>query len=301
MTQAVQADQPSAMLFGERLIAEGLLASRDLERALAAQREMGGYIGDVLTRLGLIAEPDLFRMLAEHLQVDWIQKDDFPEAPLDIAPLPTAFLFNNQIAPVKADEHGLVFASAEPQASFVQKALKLGTGKPVTMALAGSQDIEQALKVYLAEEQGDFEQAAEAYVNDEEFVEHLKDLASETPVIQLVNQLIQRSLDLGASDIHIESVDGGLRTRYRVDGVLQDAAQPVDERLSAAVISRVKVLANLNIAERRLPQDGRIMMRVKGHELDLRVSSLPHRAWRMCGDARIGSTKREARYQWDGL
>ena len=275
MTQAVQADQPTAMLFGERLIAEGLLASRDLERALAAQREMGGYIGDVLTRLGLIAEPDLFRMLAEHLQVDWIQKDDFPEAPLDIAPLPTAFLFNNQIAPVKADEHGLVFASAEPQASFVQKALKLGTGKPVTMALAGSQDIEQALKVYLAEEQGDFEQAAEAYVNDEEFVEHLKDLASETPVIQLVNQLIQRSLDLGASDIHIESVDGGLRTRYRVDGVLQDAAQPVDERLSAAVISRVKLLANLNIAERRLPQDGRIMMRVKGHELDLRVSSLP--------------------------
>ena len=85
MTQAVQANQPSSMLFGERLIAEGLLASRDLERALAAQREMGGYIGDVLTRLGLIAEQDLFRMLAEHLQVDWIQKDDFPEAPLDLS------------------------------------------------------------------------------------------------------------------------------------------------------------------------------------------------------------------------
>jgi general secretion pathway protein E len=82
-------------------------------------------------------------------------------------------------------------------------------------------------------------------------------------------------LDLGASDIHIESVDGGLRIRYRIDGVLQDGATPVDERLSAAVISRIKLLANLNIAERRLPQDGRIMMRVKGHELDLRVSSLP--------------------------
>jgi general secretion pathway protein E len=94
-------------------------------------------------------------------------------------------------------------------------------------------------------------------------------------VIQLVNQLIQRSMDLGASDIHLESVDGGLRIRYRVDGVLQDASAQVDERLAAAVISRVKLLANLNIAERRLPQDGRIMMRVKGHELDLRVSSLP--------------------------
>ena len=91
----------------------------------------------------------------------------------------------------------------------------------------------------------------------------------------MVNQLIQRSLDLGASDIHVESIDGGLRIRYRIDGVLQDAPAQVDERLAAAVISRVKLLANLNIAERRLPQDGRIMMRVKGHELDLRVSSLP--------------------------
>ena len=263
------------MPLGEQLIGKGLLAARDLERALAAQREMGGYIGEVLIRLGLVAEPDLFRNLAEHLDVEWIQKEGFPEEPLEIDPLPLAFLFNNQIAPVRSSDDETVFASAAPQAEFVQKALRLGTGKTVQMALASAQDIEQALKVYLADEQGDFEQAAEAYVNDDEFVEHLKDLASETPVIQLVNQLIQRSLDLGASDIHIESVDGGLRIRYRIDGVLQDGATPVDERLSAAVISRIKLLANLNIAERRLPQDGRIMMRVKGHELDLRVSSLP--------------------------
>lgn len=279
MTQAAQTSEParaaSKMPFGEQLIGKGLLAARDLERALAAQREMGGYIGEVLIRLGLVAEPDVFRALSEHLDVEWIQKAGFPEEPMEIDPLPMAFLFNNQIAPVRVAKDGLVFASAEPQADFVQKALRLGTGKPVQMALASSQDIEDALKVYLADEQGDFEQAAEAYVNDDEFVEHLKDLASETPVIQLVNQLIQRSLDLGASDIHIESVDGGLRIRYRIDGVLQDAATPVDERLSAAVISRIKLLANLNIAERRLPQDGRIMMRVKGHELDLRVSSLP--------------------------
>ena len=279
MTQAAQVSEPTAVAakapLGEQLIGKGLLATRDLERALAAQREMGGYIGEVLIRLGLVAEPDLFRNLAEHLEVEWIQKEGFPEAPLEIDPLPLAFLFNNQIAPVRNADGAMVFASAEPQAEFVQKALRLGTGKAAQMALASAQDIEQALKVYLADEQGEFEQAAEAYVNDDEFVEHLKDLASETPVIQLVNQLIQRSLELGASDIHIESVDGGLRIRYRIDGVLQDGATPVDERLSAAVISRIKLLANLNIAERRLPQDGRIMMRVKGHELDLRVSSLP--------------------------
>jgi len=275
VTQAAPAASSVAIPFGERLIGKGLLASRDLERALAAQREMGGYIGEVLVRLGLVAETDMFRALAEHLDVEWIQKERFPEEPLDLGSLPVAFLLNNHIAPVSVSESTVIFASAEPQAEFAQKALKLGTGKSVEMALASSQDIEQALKVYLAEGRGDFEQATEGYVNDEEFVEHLKDLASETPVIQLVNQLIQRALDLGASDVHVESIDGGLRIRYRIDGVLQDAAQPVDERLSAAVISRIKLLANLNIAERRLPQDGRIMMRVKGHELDLRVSSLP--------------------------
>src|SRR5690606_32227197 len=110
---------------------------------------------------------------------------------------------------------------------------------------------------------------------DEEFVEHLKDLASEAPVIRLVNQIIHRALDLGASDIHIEPFDDGLHLRYRVDGIIQDVSDPPPSSMAAAIASRIKLLAHLNIAERRLPQDGRIMTRVKGHELDLRVSTVP--------------------------
>ena len=122
MTQAAQVSEPTAVTkapLGEQLIGKGLLAARDLERALAAQREMGGYIGEVLIRLGLVAEPDLFRNLAEHLEVEWIQKEGFPEEPLEIEPLPLAFLFNNQIAPVRTADGVTVFASAEPQAEFV--------------------------------------------------------------------------------------------------------------------------------------------------------------------------------------
>ena len=279
MTQLAQTSEPapeaSQMLLGERLIAKGLLAARDLDRALAAQREMGGYIGEVLIRLGLVAEADMYKVLAEHLEVEWISETNFPEEPLELGPLPLAFLTNNQVAPVRSDEQTILFASAEPQSEFIKKALSLGCSKRVELALARPEDVEEALKVYFPAEPEQADLEATTYVNDAEFVEHLKDLASETPVIQLVNQLIQRSLDLGASDIHVESVDGGMRIRYRIDGVLTDFPIQVDERSAAAVISRVKLLASLNIAERRLPQDGRIMMRVKGHELDLRVSSLP--------------------------
>ena len=275
MTQAMPIAQTAKIALGQELIDRGLLSARDLDRALAAQREMGGRIGEVLVRLGLVAEAEMYKVLAEHLQVEWVREADFPEEPLDIDPLPLAFLLNNQVAPVRVSDGRLTFASAEPQSEFVKKALTLGCGKPVEMSLALSADIETALKIYFPQEDEVTDFGDSPYINDAEFVEHLKDLASETPVIQLVNQLIQRSLDLGASDIHVESIDGGLRIRYRIDGVLQDSPEQVDERLAAAVISRVKLLANLNIAERRLPQDGRIMMRVKGHELDLRVSSLP--------------------------
>jgi general secretion pathway protein E len=111
--------------------------------------------------------------------------------------------------------------------------------------------------------------------SDDEFIEHLRDLASEAPVIRLVNQLIHRALDLSASDVHIEPFEDGLHLRYRVDGVLQDMPDPPPASLAPAIASRIKLLSHMNIAERRLPQDGRIMTRVKGHELDLRVSTIP--------------------------
>jgi general secretion pathway protein E len=117
-------------------------------------------------------------------------------------------------------------------------------------------------------------ETAEGETGDVDDVEHLRDLASEAPVIRLVNLIIQRAVELRASDIHIEPFDNRLKVRYRIDGVLEEGESP-PANLTAAVISRVKIMAKLNIAERRLPQDGRIMIRVQGKELDLRVSTVP--------------------------
>ena len=276
VTQDMNAQNMNAMPMGERLVAAGLLSERDLERARLAKREMGCMLGEALVRLGLVAEANVVKYLGEELDIPIAEKACYPDEPVVIEGLREHFLLNNNVVPLASTEGRITLAALKPQDDFVRKALHLATGKQIELKLGVAADIEAALKLYFKSDEEDEVDSLSAFdVNDAEFVEHLKDLASETPVIQLVNQLIQRSMDLGASDIHVESVDGGLRLRYRIDGVLQDAPAQIDERLAAAVISRVKLLANLNIAERRLPQDGRIMMRVKGHELDLRVSSLP--------------------------
>ena len=262
---------------GERLVARGLLSERDLERARIAKREMGCMLGEALVRLGLVAESNLVTALCEELGVSFVPKEGYPEEPVILDDLPEQFLLNNDVVPLSATEDQLVLAALKPQDPFIKKALHLATGKAVELRLGLASDIEAALERYTQddEEDDDLDTFSGFDASDDEFVEHLKDLASEAPVIQRVNQIIQRSLDIEASDIHLEHFDDGLRLRYRIDGVLQEASQISDSNLSAAVVSRIKLLANLNIAERRLPQDGRIMMRVKGHELDLRVSTLP--------------------------
>jgi general secretion pathway protein E len=278
VSEAVESISPRDTLpdLGERLVAQGLLSERDLERARLAKREMGCMLGEALVRLGLVAESNVVKALGEELGVVVVVKDDYPEEPALLELVPEQFLLNNTVVPLSESEDRIVLAALKPQDEFTGKALRLATGKDIELRLGLAADIESALERYCQTEE---EEALESFgafdINDDEFVEHLKDLASEAPVIQRVNQIIQRSLDIEASDVHLEHFDDGLRLRYRIDGVLQEASQITDSNLSAAIVSRIKLLANLNIAERRLPQDGRIMMRVKGHELDLRVSTLP--------------------------
>ncbi len=172
------------------------------------------------------------------------------------------------------------FVATVPQDPFLAKALAMALDKPVAIALGLESDINKAIQGYLRGDEDEEESLNDHFSgqSDDEFIEHLKDLASEAPVIRLVNQIIHRALDMGASDIHIEPFEDGLQLRYRVDGVLQDYPEPPAGNLAAAIASRIKLLSQMNIAERRLPQDGRIMTRVKGHELDLRVSTIPHGA-----------------------
>lgn len=259
---------------GELLVQAGKLTARDLERALSAQQEMGGMLGRVLVRLGLVSEIDVARTLSEQLGLPFVAADAFPDLMPEVPGLLPEFLQTNAIYPLRQEGQELHVAMAVPQDAFLLKALHLVTGCTVKSHLALESDIEKALAEPAEEASTDDDDGFADGLDGGDFVEHLKDLASEAPVIRLVNTIIGRVTDLRASDIHLEPFDDGLHVRYRVDGVIH-LGELVPPRLSAAVSSRVKLLAHLDIAERRLPQDGRIKTRVKGRELDLRVSTVP--------------------------
>ena len=264
---------------GDILIAQGKLSARDVERTLLAQSEMGDLFGRVLVKLGLVSEADVAAALSQQLSLPLLSAGDYPESPQVPNGLAREFLFSNNVVPIHVGDDDATFAAAVPQDPYLLKALRLALGKPVKLVLGTDTDVSRVLEQMLAEESAgeDDEEGFDQFAgqSDDEFIEHLRDLASEAPVIRLVNQLIHRALDLAASDIHIEPFEDGLHLRYRVDGVLQDMPDPPPLSLAPAIASRIKLLSHMNIAERRLPQDGRIMTRVKGHELDLRVSTIP--------------------------
>ncbi len=263
---------------GELLVEQGKVSERDVERTLLAQSEMGDMFGQVLIKLGLVSELDFAQVLSQQLGLALYAAADYPDAPLAIDGVALDFLFSNAVVPVSADAGQVKFAAAVPQDPFISKALSMALDKPVDIALGLESDINRALQVYLQSgEEGEEDDVNDQFAgqSDDEFIEHLRDLASEAPVIRLVNQIIHRAVDMSASDIHIEPFEDGLHLRYRVDGVLQEHPDAPAPSLSAAIASRIKLLSHMNIAEQRLPQDGRIMTRVKGHELDLRVSTIP--------------------------
>lgn len=257
---------------GDLLVRAGKLSARDLERALSARHEMGGTIERVLVQLGLVSELDVVQMRSVQLGIPFVSADEFPETPAEVQGLQPEFLSAHGCCPLRLDGNQLHVAMAAPENLFVLKALRLATGLEIRPYIALPSDIEKALAqpqpgADVADEEGGLDDSGD-------FVEHLRDLASEAPVIRLVNAIIGRVIELRASDIHLEPFDDGLHVRYRVDGVIH-SSEIVPPRHGAAVSSRVKLLAHLDIAERRLPQDGRIKTRVKGRELDLRVSTVP--------------------------
>lgn len=260
---------------GELLVQAGKLSQRDLDRALAAQQEVSSLLGHVLVSLGLVSELDVVHTLSNQLKLPFIGGDDFPAVPPDVEGLLPEFLIANHIYPLRVLDDQLDVVMTAPQDAFVVKALRLATGLKIRLHIGIQGDIEKALAQPI---DGSTSESDDGVLGDDtdsgDFIEHLKDLASEAPVIRLVSAIISRVIELRASDIHLEPFDDGLHVRYRVDGVIH-AADTIPPKHSAAVNSRVKLMAHLDIAERRLPQDGRIKTRVKGRELDLRVSTIP--------------------------
>ncbi|MBA4501013.1 Flp pilus assembly complex ATPase component TadA [Marinobacterium sp. 3-1745] len=235
---------------------------------------MGGLIGQVLLKLGLVSEKDLLEALSEQLDVPVVSAEEYPEEPVRLNGLSSDFLASNNVVLLKNAGGVLVCSAAMPHSDYIRKGLELATGLSVELRLGAESDIQAALEKALASDTAEAEDEVAQDIDGGAFIEHLKDLASEAPVIRAVNKIIHQALDYGASDIHLEPFDDGLHLRYRVDGVIEQYEAPASA-LAAAIVSRIKILAQMDIAERRLPQDGRIMTRVKGREIDLRVSSIP--------------------------
>jgi general secretion pathway protein E len=265
---------------GARLIAADAIDLRTLERARRVAEETGGRVDRVLTQLGLVSDKGLAEAMASLIGAPLVDAADYPEAPLFADRLKAKFLRKARALPIAANADGVVLAMSDPLDAFARDAAAAALGQPVRVAVAVPVELEAALDRLYAEPEDrlDGAEALEAAAGDaepaEEDVERLKDLASEAPVIRLVNQLIARAVETRASDVHIEPFADRLRVRYRYDGVLHEVEAPPGG-LQAAVISRIKIMARLDIAERRLPQDGRIRLTVRGHEVDLRVSTVP--------------------------
>jgi general secretion pathway protein E len=265
---------------GPALIESGAIDARTLERARRVAAETGGRLDRVLTQLGLISERGLAEALAELVSAPLVTPADYPEEALFVDRLRPKFLRKVHSLPIAESDGRAVLAMVDPLDVFTRNAVAAALGRPVAVAVAVPIELDAALDRLYSEpvEEGDGEGLLDAVVADdephEEDAERLKDLASEAPVIRLVNQMIARAVETHASDVHLEPFPDRLRVRYRYDGVLHEV-EPPPARLQAAVISRVKIMARLDIAERRLPQDGRIKLTVRGHEIDFRVSTVP--------------------------
>ncbi|MCU1259280.1 MAG: type secretion system protein (GspE) [Bryobacterales bacterium] len=259
---------------GEMLIARGLIEPEDLDRALELQRERGDKVGKILVDMGFIAARDVLSALSDQQGIPLATLDSPPPAAPELDGLSARFMRQSKFFPVTQEGGILTIAMADPMDFETIAAVRGFSGFRVEVQLAGESEILDAIERHYGDrdkQPGDLDLDSAQAGED---LEHLRDMASEAPVIRLVNAMIGLAIEKRASDIHIEPFEKEFRVRYRVDGVLFNQEAPPRE-LKAAIVSRLKLMAKLNIAERRLPQDGRIKIKILGREVDLRVSTLP--------------------------
>lgn len=265
----------AALLVRERLAEPGAIG-----RALRASEAAGERLDLVLVKLGLISERDLSVAYAKYCHLPLI--GEVPERPVAADRLKPAFLRANRLLPISIDSNSILIATTDPFNIEAAKAVSYMLDVDLKLGVITPEDLEQGLRQLYQEtdesrplEDDIVSAAALAAAGAGEFdVERLRDIANEAPVIRLVNQLIAKAVEKGASDIHIEPGRDQLAVRYRVDGFLQQE-RDIPPAVRAALTTRIKIMAKLDIAERRLPQDGRIQAAVRGVEIDIRVSTLP--------------------------
>ncbi len=268
--------------FGQWLTAAGVLSEPDLARAEERQRATGERLADAIVRLGYCTAEEMAQALARRLSLGYVRREEFPSSPPFLKNLSPHYMRQYRFCPLAVENGSLLIACADPLDPVPGDELRATLGLEVRQAVATEAAILEAVERYFGSGSTAVQKVIETIRDDDwsgeeaggEDVNSLRDMAFDAPVVRLVNLLIENAVQAGASDIHIEPFEDNLRVRYRIDGVLFDAETP-PKRLKAAVTSRIKIMAELNIAERRLPQDGRIRMNHQGRRLDIRVSTIP--------------------------
>ncbi|RUM53023.1 MAG: type II secretion system protein GspE [Methylococcus sp.] len=270
--------------FSEALIRRGDLRENDLKRALRLAEQAGDEkLPELLVKLGLASEKDVAEVFAEVTGLPLVMEKEYPESSPFNDVISLKFLKGYQAVGVRKEGDGVLVvlvAMADPVGDYIVQALAMATNEKILKAVGISSEIEKALEHQLGSGRslmgqiGDHIGADGDADIDESDIQQLKDLAGEAPVIRMVSLIFQSAVESRASDIHVEPFEDELKIRLRIDGVLREIESP-PARSTAAVISRIKIMANLNIAERRLPQDGRISLQILGKELDIRVSTVP--------------------------
>lgn len=267
---------------GELLVEKGLITEEQCQHALDIQKKTGRRLGQAIIELGFVKEDELLQVLSKQMALPhiWLRKGLIDPKIINIISAEKARL--HKIIPMFRIKNNLILATSDPQAIFVIDEIEEATGLAVQPVLTRSNDIDKAIEEYyggsveLPDYIGNFDEEAIHLVESKAQYDFQKieEMSEGSPIINLVNMMILRAIRDKASDIHIEPDKKRLRIRYRVDGILYEAMiQKLDNH--PAVVSRLKVMANLDIAERRLPQDGRIQVMVEGRTVDLRFSSMP--------------------------
>lgn len=263
-----QMQQFDATAFLTALQRDQILSESAVQRVALAARETATSVERAILELGLLEEEAVYQALATHLNVPYFSRDMIDPVAMRSAKLPAAFMKRVLAIPVGHDDTAYTIATAAPDMGDVLASISYMLGVSVAGAIASPTTISATLDIADTDNSG---APGNATSSD---VERLQALANDGPVISLVNDIIGKAVGLGASDIHIETQEHGARVRYRVDGALQsDRVIPDDVRNS--VTSRLKIMANMNISERRRPQDGRADIVVRGRSIDIRMSTLP--------------------------
>jgi len=262
--------------FAEVLVSAGVITREQLDAAAAARANGVERLDETIARLGLAREADIYRAVAHRLGLEYVPEISREIDPALLAQVPSEFAMRHQVLPLRAEDHTLIVAMANPFDVTALDDLRLLTSRDVRAVVTSPRQISEAIEqCYMEKMFRDIDDMQTEQVADEDLeIADLQKMAREALVIKLVNLIFHQAIQERASDIHVEPHDKELRVRYRVDGVLHGASSP-PRHLHPAIISRIKILAEMDIAERRLPQDGRVRLKVGGRMIDLRVSTIP--------------------------